>query len=177
MIPEATSTGVTCTGATWTAERVQMLRSYVLAGLSCSQIAAEIGVTRNAVIGKIHRLGLTTGGKPGRRPAALAQRMRETNTQSPRRQSRITRILRAIAASPNVVPFPATGETPASELPPVESAQRCSLMELGGGRCRWPLSDPGKADFGFCGNDAIPGLSYCAGHARIAYRLPSGRRA
>ena len=59
----------------------------------------------------------------------------------------------------------------------VESAQRCSLLELAGGRCRWPLSDPGKADFGFCGNDAIAGFSYCAGHARLAYRLPSGRRA
>jgi GcrA cell cycle regulator len=154
-----------------------MLHSYVLAGLSCSQIAAEIGVTRNAVIGKIHRLGLTTGGRPGRRPAALAQRMRETGPQAPRRQSRITRIMRAIAASANVVPFPpATGAQP-SEATPVESGQRCSLMELAGGRCRWPLSDPGKADFGFCGSDAIAGLSYCAGHARIAYRLPSGRRA
>jgi GcrA cell cycle regulator len=172
---EASGPGATCSGATWTSERVQMLRSYVLAGLSCSQIAAEIGVTRNAVIGKIHRLGLTTGGKPGRRPAALAQRMREAGAQAPRRQSRITRIMRAIAASPNVVPFPPAEAS--ANAPPVESAQRCSLLELGGGRCRWPLSDPGKADFGFCGNDAIPGLSYCAGHARIAYRLPSGRRA
>lgn len=167
-------TEVPSTGVTWTSERVQMLHSYVLAGLSCAQIAAEIGVTRNAVIGKIHRLGLTTGGRPGRPPSSLAQRMRAASLRpsSPRRQSRITRIMRAIAASPNVVPFPA-----AAEPTPVESAHRCSLMELAGGGCRWPLSDPGKADFGFCGNDAIQGLSYCAGHARIAYRLPSGRRA
>jgi GcrA cell cycle regulator len=54
---------------------------------------------------------------------------------------------------------------------------RCSLLELAGGGCRWPLSDPGKDDFGFCGNAAIAGISYCAGHARLAYRLPSGRRA
>src|SRR5262245_50679791 len=166
-------TEVPSTGVTWTSERVQMLHSYVLAGLSCAQIAAEIGVTRNAVIGKIHRLGLTTGGRPGRPPAALAPRLRAASLRpsSPPRQSRITRIMRAIAASSNVVPFPA------AEPPPVESVHRCSLMELAGSHCRWPLSDPGKSDFGFCGNDAIPGISYCAGHARIAYRLPSGRRA
>src|ERR1700741_1357227 len=84
-------TEVPSTGVTWTSERVQMLHSYVLAGLSCAQIAAEIGVTRTAVIGKIHRLGLTTGGRPGRPPAALAQRMRAASLRpsSPRRQSRI----------------------------------------------------------------------------------------
>ena len=46
---------------TWTAERVALLRSYANAGLSCAQIAAEIGVTRNAVIGKLNRLGLSRG--------------------------------------------------------------------------------------------------------------------
>ena len=158
------------TGATWTTERVQQLQSYVTAGLTCSQIADEIGVTRNAVIGKIHRLGLS----PGRKPAGLAQRMRTAPAQAHQRQTRITRIFRAIAAEGStVVPFTTTIEAPR----PVENVQRCSLLELAAGGCRWPLSDPGKADFGFCGNEAIASISYCAGHARIAYRLPSGRRA
>ena len=157
------------TGATWTTERVQQLHGYVTAGLTCSQIADEIGVTRNAVIGKIHRLGLS----PGRRPASLAKRMRAAPSQTRQRQTRITRIFRAIAAAgSSLVPFTTT-----IEAPPVEGAQRCSLLELDGGQCRWPLGDPGKADFGFCGDEAIEGISYCAGHARIAYRLPSGRRA
>jgi GcrA cell cycle regulator len=159
-------------GVTWTTERVEQLRGFVTAGLTCSQIANEIGVTRNSVIGKIHRLGLSTGGRPGRRPAALAQRMGTAPAQVRRPQTRIGRIFSAIAAAPNVVPFPATIEVPGGE-----SGQRCSLLELAGGRCRWPLGDPGKADFGFCGHDAIAGFSYCAGHARLAYRLPSGRRA
>jgi GcrA cell cycle regulator len=146
----------------------------VTAGLTCSQIAAEIGVTRNAVIGKLHRLGLTTGGRPGRPPSALAQRMRTAAPVQPRerRQTRLTRIFRAIAdAGPTLVPFPTEIEVP------VESAHRCSLFDLTSDRCRWPLSDPGKDDFGFCGNHTIAGISYCAGHARLAYRLPSGRRA
>ena len=161
------------TEATWTTERVQQLQSYVTAGLTCSQIANEIGVTRNSVIGKIHRLGLSTGGRPGRRPAALAQRMGTARGEAPRPQSRIARIFRAIAEAPNVVPFP----TSTIEAPGIESAQRYSLLDLANGHCRWPLGDPGKADFGFCGHDAVAGFSYCAGHARLAYRLPSGRRA
>ena len=159
--------------ATWTTERIEQLHKCVTAGLTCSQIAAEIGVTRNAVIGKVHRLGLSTGGRPGRRPVGLAQRMRTEPAPAQRRPTRITRIFRAIAeAGPSVVPFPTT-----IEVPGVDNARRCSLLELAGGRCRWPLSDPGKPDFGFCGSEAIAGFSYCAGHARLAYRLPSGRRA
>ena len=168
------TTRTTTTSDTWTTERVDQLRHFITAGLTCSQIAAEIGVTRNAVIGKVHRLGLTTGGRPGRRPAALAQRMRAAMPAQPRerRQTRLSRIFRAIAdAAPSIVPFPTAIEVT------VESPHRCSLMELASGCCRWPLGDPGKPDFGFCGNDTIAGISYCAGHARIAYRLPSGRRA
>jgi GcrA cell cycle regulator len=146
-----------------------MLRSCMTAGLTCSQIAAQIGVSRNAVIGKIHRLGLS----PGRRPAAPAQPKRTAPMRGRRPPTRITRILRAFAdAGQTVVPFPS-----AVEEPLIDNALRCSLLDLEGGRCRWPLSDPGKADFGFCGHEAIAGISYCVGHARIAYRLPSGRRA
>ena len=160
------------TGANWTEERVQQLRTCVDAGLTCSQIAAEIGVTRNAVIGKIHRLGLSSG----RRPGALARRMRAEPVRARARPSRLAQILRAMAAKMRAV---GPGETVVSiaPVPYVGSAQRCSLLDLTSGRCRWPISDPGKADFGFCGNDTIAGISYCAGHARLAYRLPSGRRA
>ena len=164
-------------GPTWTTERIDQLRSFVTAGLTCSQIAAEIGVTRNAVIGKIHRLGLSPGRPRGRQPAALAQRMRTTRAtpalpRPPR--SPIAQLLRAMTRpeAANVVRFPGATESPA-----VDSMKRCSLLELDVSGCRWPLSDPGKADFGFCGNESIAGVSYCAGHARLAYRLPSGRRA
>jgi len=175
--PPRTGTTSTTTSETWTTERVDQLRHFITAGLTCSQIAAEIGVTRNAVIGKIHRLGLSPGRPRGRQPAALAQRMRAARTtpalpRPPR--SPLAQLLRAMTRpeGANVVRFPGATETTI-----VEGVQRCSLLELTGTGCRWPLSDPGKADFGFCGSDAIAGFSYCAGHARLAYRLPSGRRA
>ena len=165
----------TAPGDTWNTERVERLRSFVTAGLTCSQIAAEIGVTRNAVIGKVHRLGLSTsGGRPGRRPSNLTQRM-HTGPREPREpRSRLARLLRAATVGQTVVAFPSPS---AIDPPAVDNVLRCSLLELAGDSCRWPLSDPGKDDFGFCGNAAIAGFSYCAGHARLAYRLPSGRRA
>jgi GcrA cell cycle regulator len=151
--------------ATWTPERIAQLQNYVAAGLTCSQIAAEIGVTRNAVIGKIHRLGLSPG-RPERAPARACPPRVRRPPFSPQR-----RLLRLINAETPC----ADGAT--SVVVPIDSAQRCSLLELAQGKCRWPISDPGAADFAFCGNDAVEGFSYCAGHARMAYRLPGRRRA
>jgi GcrA cell cycle regulator len=149
--------------ATWTPERIDQLRNSVIAGLTCSQIAAEIGVTRNAIIGKIHRLGIGPGrgaGAPVRRRTVGASQPRTT---SPRRALRLLR----------------THTEPAEAAAPeaIDTAQRCSLLDLAQGKCRWPISDPGKADFAFCGNTALAGESYCAGHARLAYRFAARRRA
>jgi GcrA cell cycle regulator len=132
-------------------------RLRVNAGPSCGQIAREIGVSRNAVIGKINRLGLSRGrttvaprtrvGAPLRRPQVLTQRQ----------------ALRALYAS----------EAVAEE---VASAEPCSLLDLAPGQCRWPITSVGTADQVFCANTAAAGTSYCAGHARMAYRLsaPAG---
>jgi GcrA cell cycle regulator len=142
--------------STWTPERVDLLRRYVGNGMTCAQVAREIGVSRNAVIGKINRLGLSRGRRPaGQRP--------ECPTAAPKRLGMLTqrRILRAIEAEP-----PAQ-----AAAAPISSAARCSLLELAHGKCRWPISSPGAADFCFCGNAAVAGLPYCPGHARMAYRL------
>jgi GcrA cell cycle regulator len=150
-------------GATWTTERIEQLRHCVVTGLTCSQIAAEIGVTRNAVIGKIHRLGLSPARPPGGSARACATHARK----NPRR-----RLLRLLAAeAPSIVVDEATAAAP------IESAQRCSLLDIDHSRCHWPLGDPHDTDFAMCGNAAIKGFSYCPGHARMAYRLPGQRRA
>jgi GcrA cell cycle regulator len=156
--------------APWTAERVERLRAYVATGMTCSQIAAEIGVTRNAVIGKIHRLGLSTE-RPAPAPAGSCQQRARRPRLLARRQ-----LLRLV--SPEA---PGGACEMACEPVSVDSAQRCSLLELAQGKCRWPIGDGGSdssaADFVFCGNEAAAGFSYCAGHARMAYRLPARRRA
>jgi GcrA cell cycle regulator len=146
---------------TWTTERVELLKSHFADGLSCREIANEIGVSRNAVIGKLSRLNLTREKKLEiRRPGAKAGRSRSV----PRLQYRMLRKLFNEALPPE------SDQT-------IEGEQHCSLLELSEERCRWPINSPGEKDFCFCGNRPLGGLPYCAGHSRLAYQAGSRQRA
>ena len=146
---------------TWTPERVEVLKNHFAAGLSCREIANEIGVSRNAVIGKLSRLNLTREKKVKARRAGQREDAHGKRAGSvPRMQYQMLRKLYAEAP-------------PAEEI---ESEHRCSLLELSKEKCRWPISTPGYADFAFCGNMPLEGLPYCAGHTRLAYRPASGQR-
>jgi GcrA cell cycle regulator len=146
---------------TWTAERVELLRSRFEAGQSCREIAADIGVSRNAVIGKLSRLNLTRGrSDDARRPAREDGAKRRHLKAGPRTQYQM--LLAAF-----------TEPRPAIEDAPIHGERRCSLLELSEERCRWPISTPGAEDFCFCGNTPVEGLPYCAGHTRLAYRSAS----
>ncbi|MFY9897079.1 MAG: GcrA family cell cycle regulator [Xanthobacteraceae bacterium] len=131
--------------------------------MTCSQIAAAIGVSRNAVIGKIHRLGLSSG-----RPAGAGARAncppRARHPRGPT-QRRLLRLAYAQAPLDEIMSSIA-----------VISTHPCTLMDIDTHQCRWPIGDPASTHFLFCGNDAIAGLTYCVGHARMAYRAPASRR-
>jgi GcrA cell cycle regulator len=149
---------------TWTTERVELLKGHFAAGLSCSQIANEIGVSRNAVIGKLSRLNLTREKKPmPRREGTRSDRARSV----PRLQYRI---LRKLFSEAEAAPVEDSQNT-------IHSEQHCSLLELSEERCRWPINSPGEEDFCFCGNQPLGGLPYCAGHSRLAYQPGSRLRA
>ena len=146
---------MTGTQTTWTTERIALLKNRIDAGLSCGQIAREIGVSRNAVIGKENRLGLsrfksTIAGQP-ERPGA-------PNIARPR-----------IATQHRTLALRAKPPLAFVEMPG-DSANRRSLFELQQWHCRWPIGDPTAEDFGFCGNKPVDGLPYCPAHARAAYR-------
>ena len=145
---------------TWTAARVELLKRHFEEGLSCREIAAHIGVSRNAVIGKLTRLGLTRG--PGNTELRATTAKPRAAKSSPRQQYQV---LQAVYANGQPV---CDG--------PVASEQPCSLYELSEERCRWPISTPGAEDFCFCGNMPLAGLPYCSGHTRLAYKPGSRQR-
>lgn len=149
---------------TWTNERIELLKQHFEAGLSCREIAADIGVSRNAVIGKLSRLNLTRG-------RTVHDRKSQDRSAAPARAARtVPRLQYQMLAT-------IYGEIhPPVALGPIEEANRCSLLELSENRCRWPISTPGAEDFCFCGNSAPDGQSYCAGHGRLAYRPNSRAR-
>ena len=141
---------------TWTTERVEILKNHFQAGLSCRQIAVDIGVSRNAVIGKLSRLGLTRGKNVAEPRAKKQPKERGAARSVPRLQYQM---LQALYEDDSL---PANGT--------IVSEHRCSLFELSKERCRWPISTPGAEDFCFCGNPPLDGQPYCLGHTRLAYR-------
>jgi len=151
---------------TWTPERIEQLRNFAASGLSSSQIAAEIGVTRNAVIGKLHRLGLAPGRTAGGQARTCPPRARRPR-HSPRRA-----LLRLMFAQ-----TPSIAGGAATQVGHVESARLCSLIELPPRTCRWPVDNADASGATFCGNESLDGHSYCVGHARMAYRFPARRHA
>jgi len=146
----------------WTAARVELLRRGFEAGLSCREIAVDIGVSRNAVIGKLSRLNLTSD-KRGDAPP------RKTPSKRRRTKPAVKLQLQALQAEYGPIP-PVADEALAS------SEHSCTLLELSDHRCRWPIGEPESGDFRFCGRLSLDGQSYCAGHARLAYQPGSRQR-
>lgn len=157
----------------WNDERVELLKKLWSEGLSASQIAGRIGsVTRNAVIGKVHRLGLsgraTTTRMKSHRPRTRAAVVKRPPVK-PRFANVGNTALRALyqEAEPYVAP--------AEELV-IPMEQRRSIQTLEECSCRWPIGDPQDAEFHFCGKNKVAGLPYCELHARRAFQPPQARR-
>lgn len=152
-------------GVGWTDERVAMLKVLNADGLSGSQIAVEMGgVSRNAVIGKLNRLGLV-GTKPKTRARPHVPRRRR------QLQPRLQKFYDTREGKPLDEPAPVY----ASDLD-IPQAQRRTFMQLESHHCRWPVGDPGAPGFFFCGGWALPCMPYCEAHARIAYNKPVQRQ-
>ena len=181
----------------WTDERVELLKKMWSEGQSASQIAKELGgVTRNAVIGKVHRLGLSNrnGGA-----AAKAPEKKATKAEAPGAAE--ARAAAASAAPATEAPAPAPTPAPrkpiitaGQPLPPQPSANEISpealanvrevekkakklgLMELTERTCKWPIGDPATEDFWFCGLPVQQGKPYCEAHVSVAFQPMNSRR-
>lgn len=147
----------------WTEDRVGVLKKLWREGLSAAQIAKQLGgVTRNSVIGKVHRLGLTDAGRATpSRPARLAAA----------RVPPAARVHRATIAPPRP---PRPAPLPPIDLDKIETIG-VPINKLERHACRWPIGDPLSDTFGFCGRKAGDEGPYCVEHARVAYQ-PIKRR-
>ncbi len=144
--------------ANWSDDRVITLSTLWQDGLSASQVASALGdVTRNAVLGKLHRLGLLAG-SPGTRPA----RPRASTLRS--RTSRAPKIsLLVPVAEPDPFTF--------------DDGSFATVVTVNDRMCRWPIGDPKGKDFHFCGQGSKTGSCYCEAHTVRAHQPRSVRRA
>jgi GcrA cell cycle regulator len=170
----------------WTDERVERLKRLWAEGLSASQIATQLGgVSRNAVIGKVHRLNL-----PGRVKAggtqATARTAPKRTTSAPRAPNFAARTttnptlttphtvgVAAVAREVETVQ-PTEFRAPSNVVVPM--SRKLSLTDLTERTCKWPMGDPLKDDFHFCGSDSADTSPYCKYHARLAYQPVNERR-
>ena len=190
----------------WTDERVETLKKMWGEGQSASQIAKELGgVTRNAVIGKVHRLGLSnrtaTGTAKPAESAAKAKPEPKTAKAKPApapepapepepvaaetgaevEEARPVPARKAIIpAGQPLPPQPSANEIDPAALAKVseieKSAKKLSLMELTERTCKWPVGDPATEEFWFCGLPVQSGKPYCEAHVGVAFQPMSSRR-
>lgn len=147
----------------WNDERVELLKKFWAEGLSASQIAAKMGgVTRNAVIGKVHRLGLSGRATPAKPQRGCGSEF-EHRAEEPA-PAFVPQEIETLAVEPEFV------------APVVlSSGDMTTVATLKGNMCKWPIGDPAKDDFHFCGQSAPTGKPYCGYHAQMAFQ-PAQRR-
>lgn len=168
----------------WTDERVEKLKKLWSEGLSASQIAAQLGgVSRNAVIGKVHRLSLPGRAKAGGNTTAAARPKRAASApRAPNYAARsvtrtVTRTAGATALKEDVaLDFTVDQEIVRDTNVVVPMSRRLELTELTERTCKWPIGDPLKDEFHFCGNESPEASPYCTYHARLAYQPSAERR-
>ncbi len=146
----------------WSVAQINELVRLWGEGHSARVVGQRLERSRNAVIGKVHRLGLakrlSTAGerkKPGRKkgnPGAF----RKSRAKPPE--------LHVVRIKP----------IRAREVPPPE-ARMISLLDLGARDCRWPIGHPGEPGFAFCGARAFATFSYCEHHVALAYTPAKAR--
>ena len=148
--------------AGWTEDRVGALKKLWLEGQSASQIAKQLGggVTRNAVIGTVHRLGLSGRAAPSQ-PARATFRPTRPRPAQPTQAPSAPRRIEAVQPRPAA---PAQVPAPMPDLPGT-----ATVMTLGAHMCKWPIGDPSSNEFSFCGRRSSEGV-YCVEHARVAYQ-------
>jgi GcrA cell cycle regulator len=182
--------------AGWTDERVETLKKLWMEGLSASQIAGELGegVTRNAVIGKVHRLKLSARAKPTNtapraRPAArpAPRRVASPSASPAGMSSAASRPRPAMQASrPQTIGATALAHSaemeqelyvaPAAAELFIPEDKRLNLLQLTEATCKWPIGDPLTKDFYFCGQHSLESGPYCDFHSRRAYHQLDKKR-
>ena len=176
----------------WTDERVELLKKLWGEGQSASKIAKELGgVTRNAVIGKVHRLGLSNRSTSNSKNETVPKGVKKTEKTatkktktSPKEKDTISETIptrrQIIPAGQPLPPQPSANEISPEALARVSAiekkAKKLTLLELTERTCKWPVGDPATPDFWFCGLPTQSGKPYCEAHVGVAFQPMNARR-
>lgn len=151
----------------WTDKMVEDLKKLWLDGLSTSEIAKKLGISKNSVVGKVHRLSLSG------RPSPIKKKEEEIERAAAARAKKIkeTQAKEALAVEIEEETITVSVEKPATKAA-VRADNLIRVTDLDSHTCRWPLGDPRDENFHFCGKKVRTGQTYCDEHSAIAYVKP-----
>ncbi len=158
----------------WTEEMVEQLREMWKQGLTTGEIGKRLGVSKNSIVGKVHRLGLS--GRPSpikkKETAASDNAKKDPASQAKPSKSKNEKIAAAKKTEPESELIEDIVIEEKIEIVPPSYPQRSdktSLTDLDNHTCRWPIGDPKDENFHFCGKKVRIGQTYCDEHAAVAY--------
>jgi GcrA cell cycle regulator len=152
----------------WTAETIERLKALWAEGHSTAEIGRRMGISKNAVVGKAHRLNLSARPSPIRRETTAPATPRPAAVRAVRPMGAPARTTLPVASAPTVAPVAVSAAQPAV----VRAFPRVSASRS----CCWPIGEPGQSGFRFCTAEALIGKPYCPEHAAVAYVKPRDRR-
>lgn len=158
----------------WTDERIATLKKMWKEGKSAADIAKVLGknVTRNAIIGKAHRMGLSGRPSPIKKPPSAGKKEAPRKETPARETKKAPEKQTKAAAGPVREPVSEPVKFEREAIPPGGGV---ALIDLTERMCKWPIGDPQEDDFTFCGRNIRPGTPYCPDHAAAAYQTSSRR--
>lgn len=168
----------------WTDERIGQLKKMWKEGKSAADIAKFLGkgVTRNAVIGKAHRMGLSGRPSPIKKPPAPTKKEKTVSKKivtipvsSSKKHTGKDAVVNALKANAAIAREAEELKKIEKELPQIGGG--VALIDLSERMCKWPIGDPREADFSFCGRGIRQGTPYCPEHAAMAYQTSARGRA
>lgn len=142
----------------WTEESVEQLRKMWSEGLTANEIAKKLGVTKNAIVGKVHRLCLTA------RPSPIKSKDNAVEEEQVQMQLEIV----TEETDEEDIPLQEV-KTSKVSAPKICKEGNIKLVDLDSHTCRWPIGDPRDDDFCFCGKKVRSGQTYCDEHSAVAY--------
>jgi GcrA cell cycle regulator len=160
----------------WTDERIALLKKMWKEGKSAADIAKTLGkgVTRNAVIGKAHRMGLSGRPSPIKKPTpAPKKEAAKKESAKPVKKLAAPVVVSGVKNNPLSREVAEPRKMEKEAIPPGGGV---ALIDLTERMCKWPIGDPREDDFTFCGRNIRPGTPYCPEHAAMAYQSSSRSR-
>ena len=152
----------------WTEQMVDDLRAMWKEGLTTAEIGKRLGVSKNSIVGKVHRLGLSGRPSPIKKKEEVENPVVEAKPLPTKKAEKVKS--EPVPASKKVEePKEEKIEIKVAKQPETPRKEHVSLVDLDNHTCRWPIGDPKDENFHFCGKKVKIGQTYCEEHANIAY--------